>query len=46
MKSCAEPPSLKASEYPTASHSSDTTQVMAKHCMRMDNTFLVRTRPA
>ncbi|MBL4606591.1 MAG: hypothetical protein JKY01_02025 [Pseudomonadales bacterium] len=38
-------PSAKASEYPQISHITDTAQVMAKHCINTDSTFLTRTRP-
>jgi len=46
MNACSGPPSPKVNVYPTVSHRIDTTQVMAKHWIRIDNTFFDRTSPA
>ncbi len=37
--------SPKANEYPNASHSTDTTQQIEKHCISTDSTLRLRTRP-
>ena len=39
------PPSPKARLYANSTQTMDTMQVMAKHCIRMESTFLVRTSP-
>ncbi len=42
----APPPSPNAMLYATTTHARVTTQVIAKHCMRTESTFFVRTSPA
>ena len=39
------PAGVNASEYPTATQSTVTTDAIEKHCIRTERTFFVRTRP-